>query len=281
MVRFKKIIYNCGDVIIIIYLFFLIVRGTKIMRGTVLVTGASAGFGMAIAEVLVQEGYQVVAAARRMNKLESLSSKHPEKIFPLEMDMTKSELFLRQLGSLPAKFQNIDVLVNNAGLALGVEPIPNIDLKDWDRMVQTNIIGLIHLTQLVISGMLKRKRGHIISLGSIAGTYPYRGGNVYGATKAFVKQFMLNLKTDLVGTALKVTNIEPGLCGGTEFSEVRLKDSAKGKEVYKGTIPLTAMDIAETVRWILSLPSHVNVNRIELMPVCQAPGGVAVVKTGN
>lgn len=248
------------------------------VKGIALVTGASAGFGQAISEVLIGEGYHVIAAARRKEKLESLSRKYPGKLFALEMDVTKCDVLSQKLDEIPSEFKNIDVLVNNAGLALGVEAIPNIVLQDWDQMVRTNILGLIHLTQLVINGMLERKKGHIISLGSIAGTYPYRGGNVYGATKAFVKQFMLNLKTDLVGTPLRVTNIEPGLCGGTEFSEVRLKDSEKGKEVYKGTDPLTANDIAETVRWILSLPPHVNINRIELMPVCQAPGGVTVVR---
>ncbi len=250
-------------------------------KGIAFVTGASAGFGYAISKILVKEGYKVIVTARRKDRLESLAKEYPDRIFALEMDITKIELIFQKLHQIPSDFQNIEVLVNNAGLALGVGAIPDINLEDWDRMIQTNIIGLIHLTQYIINGMLERNKGHIISLGSIAGTYPYRGGNVYGATKAFVKQFMLNLKTDLVGTPLRITNIEPGLCGGTEFSEVRLKDIEKAKEVYRGTKPLTAEDIAETVRWVLSLPSHVNINRIELMPVCQAPGGVTVVKTKN
>ena len=161
---------------------------------------------------------------------------------------------------------------------MGVDRIPNISLSNWDQMIKTNVIGLIHLTQIIIGGMLDRKKGHIISLGSIAGTYPYPGGNVYGATKAFVAQFMLNLKTDLIGTPIRVTNIEPGLCGGTEFSDIRLKDHEKAQAVYEGTTPLTADDIAKAISWVVGLPAHVNINRIEMMPVCQAPAGVAVFK---
>lgn len=252
------------------------------LKGTALVTGASAGFGMAISKRLVEDGYKVIAVARRKDRLDRIAHDHQGKIFPLEMDVTDCDGIASKLDQLPESFRQIDVLVNNAGLALGVNAIPDISLKDWDQMIRTNVVGLIHLTQQVIGGMLKRDKGHIVSLGSIAGTYPYRGGNVYGATKAFVRQFMLNLKTDLLGTALRVTNIEPGLCGGTEFSEIRLGDQDKGREVYTGTTPLTAEDIAETVSWVVGLPAHVNVNRIELMPVCQAPGGVSVVrKTGQ
>ncbi|CAI3945278.1 NADP-dependent 3-hydroxy acid dehydrogenase YdfG (YdfG) (PDB:3P19) [Commensalibacter communis] len=243
-----------------------------------LVTGASAGFGREITCRLVRDGYKVIATARRKEKLEQLAQELFGNIYPVVMDMADTKEIERVIQTLPTEWQDIDVLVNNAGLALGIDPIPNISLPDWDQMIQTNVIGLIHLTQLIISGMLKRKKGHILSLGSIAGTYPYPGGNVYGATKAFVTQFMLNLKTDLLGTPIRVTNIEPGLCGGTEFSEVRLQDSQKAKEVYKGTNPLTAEDIAETISWIIGLPSHVNINRIEMMPVCQAPAGVAVAR---
>lgn len=172
-------------------------------KGTALITGASVGFGREIARRLAREGYRVIAAARRKEKLDELVKTYPDKVFPLVMDMRDYEHFPALLERLPAEFRDIDVLVNNAGLALGADPIPDISLKDWDQMVQTNILGLIHLTDLIVKGMLARNRGHIISLGSIAGTYPYKGGNVYGATKAFVKQFMLNLKTDLLGTPLR------------------------------------------------------------------------------
>ncbi|MDI2111938.1 SDR family NAD(P)-dependent oxidoreductase [Commensalibacter nepenthis] len=246
-----------------------------------LVTGASAGFGRAITRRLAHDGYKVIATARRQDKLEQLAQELSGNVYPVVMDMADSKEIEKTLQNLPAEWQEIDVLVNNAGLALGVDPIPNISLSDWDQMIQTNVIGLIHLTQLTISGMLKREKGHVLSLGSIAGTYPYPGGNVYGATKAFIAQFMLNLKTDLLGTSIRVTNIEPGLCGGTEFSEVRLQDPQKAKAVYDGTTPLTAEDIAETVSWIVGLPSHVNINRIEMMPVCQAPAGVAVARKIN
>lgn len=245
-------------------------------KGIALVTGASVGFGREITCRLVHDGYKVIAAARRKEKLEQLVVQFPESIYPVVMDMMDTKGVEQAINELPTEWQNIDILVNNAGLALGVDPIPNISLPSWDQMVQTNIVGLIHLTQYIIGGMIKRQKGHVISLGSIAGTYPYPGGNVYGATKAFVAQFMLNLKTDLLGTPIRVTNIEPGLCGGTEFSEVRLKDHEKAKDVYAGTQPLTAQDIAETVSWIVGLPAHVNINRIEMMPVCQAPAGVAV-----
>lgn len=250
-------------------------------KGIALVTGASVGFGREIACRLVQDGYKVIATARRKEKLEQLAKQFPEYIYPVVMDMMDTKAVEQTINQLPIEWQNIDILVNNAGLALGVDPIPKISLSSWDQMIQTNIIGLIHLTQYIIGGMIKRQRGHVISLGSIAGTYPYSGGNVYGATKAFVAQFMLNLKTDLLGTPIRVTNIEPGLCGGTEFSEVRLKDRAKAKDVYAGTQPLTAEDIAETVSWIVGLPAHVNINRIEMMPVCQAPAGVAVSRKNN
>lgn len=247
-------------------------------KGIAFVTGASVGFGQVITNKLVQEGYKVIATARRKEKLDQLAHQHPGQIYPVFMDMMDTENIEQVIRELPTAWQDIDILVNNAGLALGVDPIPDIDLSNWDQMIQTNVIGLVHLTQLIVKGMLNRKKGHIISLGSIAGTYPYPGGNVYGATKAFVAQFMLNLKTDLLGTPIRVTNIEPGLCGGTEFSDIRLKDHTKAQAVYAGTTPLTAEDIAQTVSWVVGLPAHVNINRIEMMPVCQALAGVAVCR---
>ncbi|CAK7192584.1 NADP-dependent 3-hydroxy acid dehydrogenase YdfG [Commensalibacter sp. Nvir] len=248
-------------------------------KNIALVTGASAGFGKAIALQLVQDGYKVIASARREDKLKNLASLYPEDIFPLKLDVSKPLTLQETLDSLPENFQTIDVLINNAGLALGIKPVPHIDLNDWDQMIDTNIRGLIHLTQFIVKGMIERKKGHIVSLSSIAGTYPYLGGNVYGASKAFVTQFMLNLKVDLLKTPIKLTTIEPGLTSGTEFSEVRLKDKEQAQAVYANVDALTAEDIAKTVSWILGLPDHVNINRIEMMPVCQAPGGLTVSKT--
>ncbi len=169
------------------------------------------------------------------------------------------------------------MLVNNAGLALGLEPAHRASLADWDQMVATNVTGLIHMTRALLPGMVERNRGHIVNLGSIAGTYPYPGGHVYGASKAFVKQFSLNLRADLVGTGVRVTDLEPGLCGGTEFSSVRFRgDTDKAASVYAGTQPLSAEDIAEATAWVVGLPAHFNVNRMEIMPTCQAPGPLAV-----
>ena len=180
-------------------------------------------------------------------------------------------------GSLPRDWQSVDLLVNNAGLALGLAPAQKAELGDWDRMVATNITGLMHMTRALLPGMVERNRGHVVNLGSVAGTYPYPGGHVYGATKAFVRQFTLNLKADLVGTNVRVTDIEPGLCGGTEFSAVRFGgDQKKADAVYEGTTPLTAEDVAETVAWVVNLPGHVNINRIEMMPTCQAAGPFAI-----
>lgn len=167
----------------------------------------------------------------------------------------------------------MDLLVNNAGLALGLEPAHKADLEDWEQMIATNISGLTLITRLLLPGMVARNRGHVINIGSIAGTYPYPGGNVYGATKAFVKQFSLNLRADLAGTAVRVTNVEPGLCGGTEFSNVRFHgDDAKAATVYQGVQAILPEDIANTVLWISEQPAHVNINSIEIMPVAQTFG---------
>ncbi|TNG92381.1 SDR family NAD(P)-dependent oxidoreductase, partial [Pasteurellaceae bacterium UScroc12] len=168
---------------------------------------------------------------------------------------------------------------NNAGLALGIDAAQNSNLADWKQMIATNISGLVSITHAVLPGMVARNRGHIINLGSIAGDYPYPGGNVYGATKAFVKQFSLNLRADLVGTAVRVSNVEPGLCGGTEFSKVRFHgDDNKAAALYSNVDYLSAEDIAETIVWIAERPAHVNINRIEIMPVAQAPAGLTVKK---
>ena len=181
------------------------------------------------------------------------------------------------VAGLPDGWRDIDVLVNNAGLALGLSPAWEASLDEWDQMIDTNIRGLVHMTRAILPGMVARNNGLIINLGSIAGEYPYPGGNVYGGTKAFVRQFSLNLRADLVGLNVRVTDIEPGLVGGSEFSAVRFGgDVEKAAAVYAGTQPLMPEDIAETAAWLMSLPPHVNINTIEMMPTCQASAALAV-----
>lgn len=186
------------------------------------------------------------------------------------MDVTDRQAVEDFLPALPDSFQGIDVLLNNAGLALGMEPAYEVDINDWETMVDTNIKGLMCITRQILPGMVERRLGHIGNIGSVAGNWPYPGGNAYGASKAFVKQFSRGLRTDLLGTPLRVTNIEPGLAE-TEFSLVRMKgDASQVSDVYTGTHPFSAEDIAEMVFWVTSLPTHVNINALEVMPVCQA-----------
>ena len=244
---------------------------------TALVTGATSGFGAAITHRLVGGGHRVIAVGRRTERLQALANELGEAALPLTLDVTDTQAIAALPGSLPEAWRMVDVLVNNAGLALGLDPAHKADLAQWDQMVATNVTGLIHMTRALLPAMVERDRGHVVNLGSVAGTYPYPGGHVYGGSKAFVKQFSLDLKADLVGTNVRVTNIEPGLCGGTEFSNVRFGgDAEKAAGVYQGTTPLTADDIAEAVAWAISLPQHVNINRIEMMPTCQASGPFAV-----
>lgn len=245
----------------------------------ILITGASAGFGKAMCEVFIKAGYKVIGAARRLEKLEKLQAELGENFFPLQMDMNNLSEINTALSKLPEAFQQIDLLINNAGLALGLEPAHQANFDDWLTMINTNIVGLTYLTRKVLPQMVERQQGHIINLGSIAGTYPYPGGNVYGATKAFVEQFSLNLRADLAGTKVRVTNVEPGLCGGTEFSNVRFKgDDRKAASVYANVHPIEPIDIANTVLWIYQQPAHVNINRIEIMPVAQSFSALNVVR---
>ena len=239
--------------------------------GTIMVTGASVGFGAAIARRFAATGTRVVVCARRADRVAALADELGDRVHAIELDVRDRAAVDHAIAALPAEFAAIDILVNNAGLAKGLEPAQRASLDDWDQMVDTNCKGLMYATRAVLPGMVARGRGHIINIGSVAGSYPYPGGNVYGASKAFVHQFSLNLRSDLHGTGIRVTCIEPGLCGGTEFSEVRFAgDKEKAAKVYAGMQPLTAADIAEAVDWVTSLPSHVNVNAIELMPVAQS-----------
>ncbi len=243
---------------------------------TVLVTGATAGFGNAIARRFVKDGHRVIAVGRRKDRLDALGAELGSAVLPVALDVTDKQAVAMLPGSLPSDWQAVDVLVNNAGLALGVSAAQVSKVDDWDTMIATNVSGLVRVTHAILPGMVERNAGHIINLGSTAGTYPYPGGNVYGASKAFVAQFSLNLKADLVGTAVRVTDLEPGLVGGSEFSAVRLGDKAKADAVYAGTTPLNPDDIAEAVAWVVGLPKHVNINRMEMMPTCQAAGPLAI-----
>lgn len=247
----------------------------------ILVTGATAGFGQAIAKRLVKEGHRVIGTGRRAERLEAVKKELGEAFLPQVLDVTDAEKVQALPASLPPAWRQVDVVINNAGLALGVGKAQDSDLKDWKTMIDTNVTGVVDVTRAFLPQMIERNHGYIITLGSIAGTYPYVGGNVYGATKAFVGQFMRNLRTDLLGTKIRASTIEPGLCGGSEFSNVRLRDNQKAADVYKGTDPLTPEDIAATVSWLLSLPPHVNINAIEMMPVCQAAGGLAVDRSSD
>ena len=248
----------------------------------VLITGASAGFGKALAERLVAKGHRVIGCARRLDKLNALADTLGEAFLPVVMDVSDTASIPQIIADLPDDFKEIDVLVNNAGLALGTEPAQKTNLDDWMRMVDTNIKGLIALTHAVLPAMVARDNGYIINLGSIAGNWPYYGGNVYGGTKAFVKQFSLNLRADLVGTQVRVTNLEPGSVAGTEFSNVRYHgDDNKAAEVYDGFKNMTGDDIGDILLWLIESPAHINVNRLEVMPVAQTYNGLTIAKQGK
>lgn len=235
---------------------------------TVLVTGASSGFGEATARRFVKAGSRVIAAARRGERLKKLASELGGRCQAVPLDVRDKAAVDALAGLLPS----VDVVVANAGLALGLEPAHQADLEDWERMVDTNIKGLLYTVRAFLPGMAERKRGHLILMGSVAADYPYPGGNAYGATKAFVLQFALNLRADLLGTNIRVTNIEPGLAE-TEFSLVRFHgDAKKAKGPYAGLKPLAGEDVAEAVFWAATLPEHVNINRIQLMPTAQGFG---------
>jgi NADP-dependent 3-hydroxy acid dehydrogenase YdfG len=252
------------------------------MSGQIIfITGASSGFGAASARIFAQSGNRLILTARRVDPLlalqEELATTADIHIIPL--DVRDREAVQGAVESLPERFREIDVLLNNAGLALGLEPAHRVDLDDWEAMVDTNIKGLMYCTRLILPGMVARNRGHIVNISSTAGAWPYAGGNVYGGSKAFVTQFSRNLRCDLLGTRVRVTCIQPGMAE-TEFSRVRFKgDVDQAAKVYEGTAPLTAADIAETVHWAVSRPPHVNINTMEVMSIDQAWGPFAIHRT--
>ncbi len=242
------------------------------------ITGASSGFGESCARLFAKEGWNLILAARREDRLNNLKKElgNKTKVYTFSFDIRDLQAVQKAIQKIPVDFQAIDVLINNAGLALGLEPAHQANLNDWEIMIDTNIKGLIYCTRMILPKMVKRNQGHIINIGSIAGNWPYPGGNVYGATKAFVQQFSRNLRADLIGTQIRITNIDPGLAE-TEFSIVRFKgNKEKAAKVYQGTAPLTGEDIAEIVHWVTSLPPHVNINSVEVMPTCQAWGALSV-----
>ncbi|QIW16021.1 NADP-dependent 3-hydroxy acid dehydrogenase [Pasteurellaceae bacterium RH1A] len=238
---------------------------------TALVTGATAGFGRAICQTLIEAGYRVIGTGRRAERLNDLKLQFGENFLPLAFDISDLAATEQALQGRPQDWQTVHLLVNNAGLALGLEGAHQAKIEDWVQMIDTNIKGLVNITRLILPDMVARNQGHVINLGSIAGNYPYPGGNVYGGTKAFVKQFSLNLRADLAGTKVRVSNVEPGLCGGTEFSNVRFKgDDEKAAKVYEKVQYVSPQDIANIVLWLNQQPEHVNINRIEVMPTAQS-----------
>ena len=247
------------------------------MQKTVLITGATSGFGRACAQRFALEGWRLIVTGRRQDRLNELAGQLADiPLHAVRLDVRDLDAVKAMVASLPQNFRDIDVLVNNAGLALGLQGADQASLEDWETMIDTNIKGLCYLTRCLLPSMVARDTGHIINMGSVAGNYPYPGGNVYGATKAFVKQFSRNLLTDLIHTRIRVTNIEPGLAE-SEFSIVRFHgDKAKADAVYKGTQPLTPADIAEIVHWVTTVPQHVNICTVEVMPVCQSCGPLAI-----
>jgi 3-hydroxy acid dehydrogenase/malonic semialdehyde reductase len=243
-------------------------------RGLALVSGASVGIGAATVRRLAADGWRVIAAARRAAPLQALADElGRDAVLPWVLDVTDAAAVAVLPGALPAGWQAVDLLVNNAGLALGREPAQASALADWRTMVATNIEGLLGLTHALLPGMVARGRGHVIHIGSIAGHFPYPGGHVYGASKAFVHQFTLGLKADLIGTGVRATVVEPGMVADSEFSQVRFKgDTGRAAAVYEGVDALHPGDVAEAIAWVAAQPAHVNVSVLQLMPTDQGPG---------
>lgn len=245
---------------------------------TVLITGASSGFGEACARKFAAEGHRLILTARRTDRIEALAKELREQVdvLAITLDIRDRELVDQKLGGLPDEFSEVDVLVNNAGLALGLNSADQADLDHWDTMVDTNIKGLMYCTRAILPGMVARGAGHIVNIGSVAASWPYPGGNAYGGTKAFVQQFSRNLRADLMGKNIRVSVVEPGMCE-TEFSLVRFEgDADKASSVYEGMQPLSGKDVAEIVYWTTQVPPHINVNQLEVMPVAQAWSPFAV-----
>jgi len=243
---------------------------------TIFITGATAGFGLDCAKLFVSHGAKVIATGRRSERLDALKSELGDAVHVITLDVQDKTAVEQAIAGLPAEFSRVDILINNAGLALGLGSYEKQPLSNIEQMINTNINGVLYCTHALLAGMVERNSGHIVNLSSVAGTYPYPGGNVYGATKAFITQFSLNLRADLLGKNIRVTSIEPGMCD-TEFSKVRFNgDEKKAESIYAGMQPLTSEDIANTILWTITQPEHVNINRLEIMPVMQAFAAFAV-----
>jgi serine 3-dehydrogenase (NADP+) len=249
------------------------------MTKTLFITGCTAGFGAAASRRFARAGWTVVGTGRRRERLDELADELGETFLPLELDMRDNAALEAAVDALPPGFREIDLLINNAGLAPPLEPLQESRLDPALVSIETNVVGLVVLTRRLLPGLIERK-GAIINLSSVAATYPYRGGAVYGGTKAFVRQFSLDLRSDLHGTGVRVTSIEPGMAE-TEFTLVRTGgDQAASDTLYRGVNPMTAEDIAETLFWVATLPPHLNINALELMPVSQSFAGFQVARGG-
>ena len=245
------------------------------MTKTVLITGATAGIGRAAALRFAGAGWKVVGTGRRRDRLDALVAElGPGQFHGTAFDIRDQEAMAQAIDALPTDYRDVDVLVNNAGLALGTGPAQESRLDQWQVMVETNITAMLAITRKLLPQLIARK-GAILNLSSTASTYPYLGGNVYGGTKAFVTQFSLGLRADLHGTGVRVTSIEPGMVE-TEFTAIRTGDPAASDIFYRGANPMTAEDIAEILFWVATQPPHLNVNRIELMPVSQSFAGFQI-----
>lgn len=248
-------------------------------RPVVFITGATSGFGLETARRFADGRWALVLAGRRTDRLDTLKADLASRcpVHTLGLDVRDADAVQNAVKALPADFRPVTVLVNNAGLALAPQPSPQVDLADWHTMIDTNITGLVNVTHALLPSLMETGAGaSIINIGSIAGQWPYRGSHVYGASKAFVKQFSYNLRCDLVGTGVRVTDLAPGIAE-TEFSIVRTKgDLDAARAVYTGTTPLFAEDIAETIHYIATLPPHININRLEVMPTAQTWAGFSI-----
>ncbi len=242
------------------------------MSKTAMITGATSGFGAASVRKFVSAGWRVIATGRRADRLKKLAEEFgADRVCVCAFDMRKPEAIESALATLPAAFREIDLLINNAGLALGTAPAQKASLDQWNQMIETNVTGLVTITHKLLDTLIARK-GAIINISSVAATYPYPGGNVYGGSKAFVSQFSLGLRSDLHGTGVRVTSVEPGMAE-TEFTLVRTSGNQEASDkLYKGADPMTAENVADTLFWIATLPPHMNINRIEMMPVKQSFG---------
>lgn len=243
------------------------------MKNVVFITGATSGFGEAAAQVFADAGWALVLSGRRLARLQALKARLGAQVpvHIVELDVRNNEAVSHAVMALPEGFADITALINNAGLALASQPAQRVELEDWQTMIDTNVTGLVNVTHALLPTLIRHGAGaSIINVGSIAGQWPYPGSHVYGATKAFVKQFSYNLRCDLLGTGVRVTDLAPGIAE-TEFTLVRTKgDQAASDNLYHGTTPLSAQDIAEQMFYIATLPAHMNINRLEVMPVRQA-----------